>query len=121
LVPVSINFPILRRAAFFLAAFFFIAFFRVAICISLVLAALAEQWLGHPRFASWQEEMAMPDIDKHARNKAKSGSPNTEGNAPLHQGGDQVRKAQKWGGGNKASKGPITKEDRQNENSSAKR
>ncbi|MER9330838.1 hypothetical protein [Mesorhizobium sp. M0488] len=32
--------------------------------------------------------------------------------------GDQAQKAQKWGGGSKASKGAITTEDRQNPNSS---
>ncbi len=46
---------------------------------------------------------------------------NTEGNAPSHQGGDAARKAQEWGGGNKAGKGPVTQTDKQNENSSAKR
>jgi hypothetical protein len=51
------------------------------------------------------------------RNKGKTS--NTKGNAPQHQGGD-ARKAQEWSGGNKAGKGPITKADKQNENSSAK-
>jgi hypothetical protein len=45
----------------------------------------------------------------------------TKGDAPQHQGGDAARKAQEWGGGNKAGKGPVTKSDKQNENSSAKR
>ena len=36
------------------------------------------------------------------------------------KGGDSARKAQKWGGGSKASKGAITPADRRNENSSAK-
>lgn len=36
-------------------------------------------------------------------------------------GGDPVQQARKWGGGSKASKGPVTAEDRNNENSSAKR
>ena len=36
------------------------------------------------------------------------------------KGGDSARKAQQWGGGSKASKGPVTDADRQNENSSAK-
>jgi hypothetical protein len=62
----------------------------------------------------------MADIDERARNKGESASPNTKGNAVQHQGGDATRKAQKWSGGNKAGKGPITKRDRQNENSSAK-
>jgi hypothetical protein len=59
--------------------------------------------------------------ESRTRNKAQSGSPQTKGNAPQHRGGDHARKAQKWGGGNKAGKGPITRADRQNENSSAKR
>ena len=62
----------------------------------------------------------MANTDERARNKGESGSPNTKGNAPQHQGGDAARKAQEWGGGNKAGKGPITKSDKQNENSSAK-
>jgi hypothetical protein len=62
----------------------------------------------------------MADSDQRSRNKGESASPNTKGNAPQHQGGDAARKAQQWGGGNKASKGPINKEDRSNENSSAK-
>jgi hypothetical protein len=59
--------------------------------------------------------------DKREQNKSDSESPHTEGNAPQHRGGDHVRKAQQWGGGNKAGKGPVTREDRRNENSSAKR
>jgi hypothetical protein len=47
-------------------------------------------------------------------------TPNTSGNAPSHEGGDAARKAQEWGGGNKAAKGPVSKSDKQNENSSAK-
>jgi hypothetical protein len=47
-------------------------------------------------------------------------NPNTKGNAPQHQGGDAARKAQEWGGGNKAAKGLVTKADKQNENSSSK-
>jgi hypothetical protein len=53
------------------------------------------------------------------QHKGNSGAPRTKGDAPQHQGGDG-RSAQSWGGGNKASKGGITKEDRDNENSSAK-
>ena len=56
---------------------------------------------------------------QRARSKGQSASPNTKGNAPSHRGGD-ARKAQKWGGGNKAGKGPITKGDNQNVKSSAK-
>jgi hypothetical protein len=53
-----------------------------------------------------------------ARNQGQAR--NTQGNAPSQQGGDAARKAQEWGGGNKAAKGPVTKTDKQNENSSAK-
>jgi len=56
---------------------------------------------------------------QRARSKGQSASPNTKGNAPSHRGGD-ARKAQKWGGGNKAGKGPITRADKRNQNSSAK-
>lgn len=62
----------------------------------------------------------MTENDNRPKDKGESASPNTKGNAPQEQGGDQSRKAQEWGGGNKASKGPITKSDMQNENSSAK-
>jgi hypothetical protein len=58
--------------------------------------------------------------ENRARNKGRSASPHTKGNAPQHRGGDHLRKAQKWGGRNKAGKGPITRTDRQNANSSAK-
>ena len=36
------------------------------------------------------------------------------------KGGDAVQNAREWGGGFKGSKGPITAEDRANEQSSAK-
>lgn len=49
-------------------------------------------------------------------NKPESGTP---GKSPKGSG-DNVRNAQKWGGGTKGSKGPITEEDRHNPNSSAK-
>ncbi len=51
-------------------------------------------------------------------NKGESGT--SKGSSPEHQGGDQARKAQEWGGGSKAAKGPITKSDRRNPNSSQK-
>ena len=35
-------------------------------------------------------------------------------------GGDPHQKAQQWGGGSKGSKGPVTAEDKVNEQSSAK-
>ena len=60
----------------------------------------------------------MPDTDE--RDKGERASTNTKGNAPQHQGGDAARKAREWGGGNKAAKGPITKRDKANENSSTK-
>ena len=62
----------------------------------------------------------MAATDERARNKGESATPNTKGSAPQHKDGDAARKAQEWGGGNKAGKGPITKGDKQNENSSAK-
>jgi hypothetical protein len=71
------------------------------------------------RHKSGRRKHPMADNLQRARNKAESGSPNTKGNAPRHRGGD-ARKAQQWGGGNKAAKGPVTRADRQNENSSAK-
>jgi hypothetical protein len=40
--------------------------------------------------------------------------------SPSEKGGDQARKAQKWGGGSKAARGAITQADRRNENSSQK-
>ena len=55
-----------------------------------------------------------------ARNKGESASSHTKGNAPQHRGGDAARKAQRWDGGNKAGKGPVTSADKRNENSSAK-
>lgn len=36
------------------------------------------------------------------------------------KGGDAVRKAHEWGGGSKGSKGPVTAEDRANDQSSAR-
>src|SRR5687768_10580800 len=68
----------------------------------------------------WLKERAMADTDERARNKGESASPNTKGNAPQRQGGDQARKAHEWGGGNKAGKGPVTPADKKNENSSAR-
>jgi hypothetical protein len=43
-----------------------------------------------------------------------------KGDAPLHKAGDQIRKAQEWGGGSKGSKGPVTHADKRNPNASAK-
>jgi hypothetical protein len=52
------------------------------------------------------KEDAMAKEQERARNKGLSASPHTKGDAPQHRGGDAARKAQRWGGGNKASKGP---------------
>ena len=41
--------------------------------------------------------------------------------SPGRKGGNAAAEAHKWGGGSKASKGPITEADRHNEQSSAKR
>lgn len=60
----------------------------------------------------------MNDKTRDPTNKADSGT--TEKNRPGHVGGDHIRKAQKWGGGSKASKGPITEADKRNPNTSAK-
>jgi hypothetical protein len=49
---------------------------------------------------------------KPASGSSKKGEPD--------QGGATVRHAQEWGGGSKASKGPLTAADRHNEQSSAK-
>jgi hypothetical protein len=61
----------------------------------------------------------MPQKAEHERDKAAK-PPLISGNAPQHRGGDHIRKAQKWGGGNKAAKGRVTRADKRNENSSAK-
>jgi hypothetical protein len=37
----------------------------------------------------------------------KWASGSDKGVSPDHAGGDQIRKAQEWGGGSKGSKGPI--------------
>jgi hypothetical protein len=58
---------------------------------------------------------------QRSRSKAQSGAPHTKGDAPAHRGGDAARKAQRWGGGNKAAKGSVSRADRRNENSSANR
>jgi hypothetical protein len=63
----------------------------------------------------------MPENDHRPGNKGNSPNPNTKGDAPKHRGGDAVRKANEWGGGNKAAKGSVTTADKRNENSSAKR
>lgn len=55
---------------------------------------------------------------EHDLNKANSGT--AKRGSPDHQSGDHARKAQEWGGGSKAAKGPITQSDRRNPNSSQK-
>ena len=50
--------------------------------------------------------------------KRASGS---DKSAAPKKGGDSARKAQEWGGGSKGSKGPVTADDKNNENSSARR
>ena len=57
-------------------------------------------------------------MDRTVSSKPAGGS---DKKAEPDQGGDHIRKAQQWGGGSKALKGPITKEDRQNPNSIARR
>ncbi|MER8396272.1 hypothetical protein NKH10_31390 [Mesorhizobium sp. M1340] len=49
-------------------------------------------------------------------NKAESGT--AKRSSPEQKGGDQARKAQEWGGGSKAAKGPITDSNNRNPNSS---
>jgi hypothetical protein len=60
----------------------------------------------------------MTSRKEHQANKSTSGS--AKASSPDKKGGDQGRKAQEWGGGSKASKGPITASDRKNQNSSQK-
>ena len=56
-----------------------------------------------------------------ANRQGQGGTGSAEkGDAPRHKGGDQIRKAQEWGGGSKGSKGPVTPADKRNPNSSGK-
>ena len=59
----------------------------------------------------------MPDRKQEISSKPASGS---DKSARPDHGGNSVQNAQKWGGGSKASKGPVTQADKRNENSSAK-
>ena len=59
----------------------------------------------------------MANRDAEISDKPASGSDKSKG---PDKGGDQVRKAQEWGGGSKTSKGPVTAADKRNQNSSAK-
>lgn len=54
--------------------------------------------------------------DHEISQKRASGSDKAE--QPSRKGGSPVRNAEKWGGGSKGSKGPITDSDRRNPNSS---
>ena len=58
----------------------------------------------------------MANDTEHQRNKATSSSKQS---APPG-GGDAAQNAQAWGGGSKGSKGPVTQDDKANQNSSAK-
>ena len=65
-----------------------------------------------------QREVRMADRESEISGKPASGGDKAK--RPKKEGGDQVRKAQEWGGGSKASKGPVIQADKRNENSSAK-
>ena len=56
-------------------------------------------------------------MTREASSKPASGS---DKKSEPDQGGDHIRKAQEWGGGSKGSKGPVTAEDRNNQQSSTK-
>jgi hypothetical protein len=56
-------------------------------------------------------------MDHEVSSKPASGS---DRKSEPDGGGDHIRKAQKWGGGSKGSKGPVTAADRATEQSSAK-
>ena len=60
----------------------------------------------------------MPERTTRRSGKPASGS--HKGTRPRNAGGDQIRKAQAWGGGTKAGKGAVTRGDKRNQNSSAK-
>ena len=59
----------------------------------------------------------MADEAQHQRNKAVSSTKTT---AKDRSGGDAAQQAQAWSGGSKGSKGPVTPDDKRNQNSSAK-
>ena len=60
----------------------------------------------------------MAQANQNQSGKTTSG--HVDEKRPDKEGGDQARRAQEWGGGSKGSKGPVTKADKRNENSSAK-
>ncbi len=49
---------------------------------------------------------------KPDRPKTKGESGTAKKNQPGHVGGDEARKAKEWGGGSKASKGEVSREDK---------
>ena len=60
--------------------------------------------------------MKKPPVDQPISGKRASGS--DKARKPSEKGGDAQQNAEQWGGGSKASKGPITESDRRNPNSS---
>jgi hypothetical protein len=73
------------------------------------------------RFCLALQEVDMKDHEIPATKQPVSGkkaSGSDKAKQPSRRGGDQARKAQEWGGGSKASKGPITPDDKHNPNSS---
>jgi hypothetical protein len=50
----------------------------------------------------------------------KRGSGSDRSPKPGRVGGDAARKAQRWSGGSKGSKGAVTRADKRNENSTSK-
>jgi hypothetical protein len=74
-----------------------------------------------PAVVRFWQEVAMPDKADSATERpvsGKRGSGSDKDTRPAKEGGDPVQNAQKWGGGSKASKGPINESDRRNPNSS---
>lgn len=67
-----------------------------------------------------EQYIRTPATQKPSRKSGKADSGTAKVNHPGHVGGDHVRKAEKWGGGSKAAKGHVTKEDKENPNSSAR-
>jgi hypothetical protein len=73
-----------------------------------------------PRVPARNNEWSTEMERKSDRAKTKGESGSAKKNQPDHVGGDEARKAQEWGGGSKASKGEVNREDKRNPNSSAK-
>jgi len=76
------------------------------------------RWFGTAPLSKKQMELQMEKKSDRPGNKGESGTAKKD--QPGHVGGDQARKAEEWGGGTKASKGAVSKEDKRNPNSSAK-